>query len=246
MAKIPKRLKRDPIVEALIEIRFQTDALPEVVIGKLVSHKKWANGAVTRLPTADIPAPIRNQDPALQVLPILEIRPAGNSRIVKIGERVLSYHVTKPYPGWGVFQPEIAETLDFVFAVFPGMQASRLGFRYINAFTTADHQMEGIDALNLRIEVSNKPVPPPINLNYGLNHTSQHRSLVRLASKEFATVPGVVAAALADIDIFTPDGVVIESAAGAKGWVDRAHGALKEEFFNLFSETMFKNLVEEW
>jgi uncharacterized protein (TIGR04255 family) len=246
MARIPKRLKRDPIVEAILEIRFKSEDVSEVVVGKLAAHSAWGTGTTVRLPVADIPEPIRSQDPTLQSQPILELRPASGGRIIKVGERVVSYHAVKPYPGWAVFEGELAATIDTVFATIKGLQVTRLGFRYINAFTKDDHAIESVRALNLRIEIADLPVPPPLNLNYSHKHDDQHVSLIRIASTEFSAIPGVSPTAVADIDIFTPDVIEIGSSDAAKLWTAAAHARLKEEFFNLFTKQMFDSLVAEW
>jgi hypothetical protein len=40
--RIPKKLKDDPIVEALFEVRFTSkEVVPEVVLGKLASREEW-------------------------------------------------------------------------------------------------------------------------------------------------------------------------------------------------------------
>jgi uncharacterized protein (TIGR04255 family) len=49
--------------------------------------------------------------PDFRYQPLVELRKGDGSRVVKIGSRVMSYHVVAPYPLWTVFQPEIGAAL---------------------------------------------------------------------------------------------------------------------------------------
>lgn len=64
------RLKDDPIVEALLDVRFETKELPEVVIGRLSEMGEWHKLVKTRLPTADIPLAFRNANAQMRFFAI--------------------------------------------------------------------------------------------------------------------------------------------------------------------------------
>jgi uncharacterized protein (TIGR04255 family) len=249
MARIPRKLKTDPISEGLLEIRFACQDVPEVIVGRLASSPLWVGGVTTRLPSADIPAPIRNLDPNLKFVPTLEIRPTTGGRLVRIGEHSISYHTLKPYPGWGIYSVELTKAVSAVFACgFTGFKIERLGFRYINSMREQEHGIHGVDDLNVSVEISGTRVQPPLNINYGREHTPEHKSLVRLASSEFVLSPGGEPrpSAVVDIDIFTPDNTSPNTEAGVGAWVETAHTLLKGEFFGLFTKKMFDDLVEQW
>src|SRR4051812_17635047 len=108
---LPDRIEPDAIVEALVEFRFEHTELSELVLGRLVDLPCWEGFEQARLPTADIPQPIRDADPNLRYQPLIELRNSNGSRTAKIGGHVLSYHVTGAYPGWTTFQREIEATL---------------------------------------------------------------------------------------------------------------------------------------
>src|SRR5262245_58805243 len=107
MARIPHKLKIDPIAEALWEVRFASNDIPEVVVGKLASREEWRSFKSQRLPAADIPAALRETDPQLSTQPTLQLQSGDDRRLVKIGSRVISYHALRPYPGWQIFEPEL-------------------------------------------------------------------------------------------------------------------------------------------
>jgi uncharacterized protein (TIGR04255 family) len=71
---LPERIDPDAIIEALVEFRFEHSELPELMLGRLLDAQLWEGHTQTRLPTADIPQPIREMDPNLRYQPLVELR----------------------------------------------------------------------------------------------------------------------------------------------------------------------------
>ena len=249
-ARIPRKLKKDAIVEALWEVRFESaesTQVPELAVGSLAGHPSWKHFKRNRLPLSDVPAPVRQQDPSLRNQATLELRDAERSRVIKIGSNVFSYHVLIPYCGGDQFKLEINQAIDFVFQQLEGFKAIRFGLRYINALNAEDHMIKSVVDLNLRIELAREKLSPPLNLNYRHAHEAQYWSLVRIASPEFVTAPQNVAMnALVDVDVFTPPGFETTDTAVARDWVKTAHKYEKSDFFRLIPEQVLNHLVEEW
>jgi uncharacterized protein (TIGR04255 family) len=243
MLDLPRKLKKDAVAEALLEVRFDSTELGELVVGKLASHETWKSFPSSRLPLADIPAPIRQADPNLAYQAVLERRNPGTTRVVKIGDRVFSYHALPPYPGWDVLEPELLHAMEFVFATVEGFAAKRFGFRYINVLTP-DHSVHGAKTLNFDVAVAGAPLDAPLNLNYLRIRSEQHHIIVRIASKEFVQAPATNLSAAVDIDVFTPPGFSSADMNQAKEWLSEAHEFLKEEFFGLLTDELREKLVE--
>jgi len=51
--KLPTKLKRDAILESVLELRFATAVVSEVFLGKLIQH--WPNYQQRRLAAYEIP-----------------------------------------------------------------------------------------------------------------------------------------------------------------------------------------------
>lgn len=183
MRDLPRKLKKDAVAEALLEVRFDSTELGELVVGKLASHEMWKGFASTRLPLADIPAPIRQADPNLAYQAVLERRNSDTTRVVKFGDRVFSYHALPPYPGWDLLEPELLRAMEIVFVSVDGFTAKRFGFRYINVLTP-EHSVHGAETLNFNVAVARAPLGAPLNLNYLRILSDQHQAIVRIASKE--------------------------------------------------------------
>lgn len=150
---LPERIDPDAIIEALVEFRFEHSELPELVLGRLLDAQCWEGYTQTRLPTADIPQPLREVDPNLLYQPFVELQKVGADRVAKIGGHVLSYHVVRQYPGWTACRVEIEKTLGDVITKLKSSKFSRIGLRYINAFWPNKHFVRGLADTNIVIKV---------------------------------------------------------------------------------------------
>ena len=158
---LPERIDPDAILEALVEFRFEHAELPEAIVGRLLDAPLWSDYSQVRLPTADIPQPIRENDPNLRYLPIIELRKNDTTRTAKVGGHVFSYHVLPPYPGWTAFQQEIETVLATIVEKLKSADFSRLGFRYINVFRPDQHHVSGLSDTNITISVGNERLTNP-------------------------------------------------------------------------------------
>ena len=161
----------------------------------------------------------------------------------KLGLNVLSYHNTKLYLGWNTsFKKELASTVSFLFKQVVGIKVRRVGLRYINALTEARHYVSSATDLNIDITINNNPLNRPFNLNF-TGDNGNLTTMTRIATKEF--VQGVFPAdmsAYVDIDTYTQDGFISQSAKEIKQVIDDAHTCLKSTFFDLLPEGIVARL----
>lgn len=230
----------DAIEEAVLEIQFLCNELPEIVVGRLADFKLWKGYQKQRLPIAEIPSAFRGSIPDLAFQPIIQF--VGQNRIVRVGPAVISYHCKKPYAGWTNFYTELKELIELLFGSFDSFRATRLGLRYINAFSKELHGLVSVGDLNLVVGVGGQPLKDPLNLNFLKIAGQNYRVLVRVASPEFVTGLAAGAAALVDIDVHTPDGFVAESKDFVASWVENAHSHEKIEFFSLLHDEQISRL----
>jgi uncharacterized protein (TIGR04255 family) len=250
--KVPRKLRKDTIAEAICEIRFlsiESQQLPEMALGKLGGLPLWQDYKKVRLPVADVPLALRLRDPNLVYQPVMEFRSEKADKLAKLGHNVLSYHLLEPYPGWKEFQTQLHEVIGQLFAVVPDIQVKRLGMRYINLFRLEDHGVPSVGDLNISVSVAGSPLTSPFNLNYLKSCKTKsfdHRIAVRIASAEFVSGPKAQNTTVAvDVDIFTPDEFSIQDSKSVKAWIEDAHEIEKTEFFTLFTEAMLERLVED-
>lgn len=246
MPNWPRKLKVDSILEALLEIRFDSKELPEIVVGRLVDYPEWSGFERKRLPISDIPAPIRLSDHNLRYQPLLELRRSDTARVAKIGSNVVSYHIPKPYVGWTEFRAELERITKFICDRFPKLQVKRLGLRYINATDPKVHGIAGIDSLNIQLAVNRERISSRLNVNFSRFIAGDIEVMTRIASPEFVEgqLP-VGTSCFIDVDVFTPKLPDVSSASDIVAWTERAHAAEKDAFFSLIPPTILDQIRED-
>jgi uncharacterized protein (TIGR04255 family) len=235
------KLRDDPIVEALVEIRFAVPELQEVVVGRLSDI--WRQSRKNRLPTGDIPSPVRAANPNLLYLPTVEIRDADGINSVRLGGNTLGLHFTAPYAGWEVIYPKIGTVIDAVFGALPTIVIKRVGLRYVNIFTRARHYVDSVHSFAVMIKVRDTSLSGPISLSFTEPASAEHSCTTRLASRDFLVgqVPPDGVAAV-DLDVATPPTYSNTSVDAIKLWIDQAHTFEKQAFRRLLPDDLYEKL----
>lgn len=130
---LPKKIDPCPIIDALVEIRFETNIFKSAVFGFVYKQiQAYYPGEVTQLPILQLPEQLREQDPSLKFKPLYRIE--NPDFIIQIGPDVLCISSKIPYNGWDLF-------LEHVFFIISQLtdqkivkRVIRLGHRYINFF----------------------------------------------------------------------------------------------------------------
>ena len=231
-SRIPRKLKHDAIIESVIEMRFETRTKPEFLLVRLNEMEAWKDFKESRLPAFGIPEQLREVDPNLRFQPIFELQ--RDQRSLRIGPRVVSYHLRHPYQGWAIFGKEVERVVEAVFLKAEGVVIKRLGLRYLNALTSDVHQVRGAGDLDVSVVIGTETVSDEININRTLTVSNDKRCTVKIATPSFVTgslPPNTTV--LADIDVFTPDSFETRDQNVVKRWVEEAHITEKQEFFVL-------------
>jgi uncharacterized protein (TIGR04255 family) len=237
---LPGKLNPDAIVEAILEVRFESPGVSELTVGALVNA--WRDYAVTRLPMANLPSPMRSADQNLKYQPTLQLASPDGRQTVKIGENVISLHAIAGYPGWDAYRPSLEGMLDSVVNHVQEPTINRLGIRYVNLLHADKHGVGSVADLNLDIHIGGQSLQPPLILGYRRSPTKIHEVAVKVSSPEFVVGPTEPFSVLIDVDVYTHDGAVFDKVAACMKWVDDAHIILKEHFFELLHPDTIKKL----
>ena len=131
---LPKRLKKCPIYEAVLEVRFSSPLDDDAIYGAIYSavRKDW--GSPKKLPVSEIPSVFRKTDPNLKFSP--HYRLSRDNLLLQIGPAVLSIVAKEPYPGSEKLFSEFDGILSSLKEkeIFDAFQ--RIGVRYIDFFET--------------------------------------------------------------------------------------------------------------
>ncbi len=130
---IPKSLGKCPLVDALLEIRFNSNLDKSVIFGFIYGLvKDTYPGRVVNLPLYQIPAQIRDNDPNLQFKPLYRLE--GEDTILQIGTDVICLSSKIPYIGWDVLSQKALIIFNKLYTAGVVKDVVRLGHRYVNFF----------------------------------------------------------------------------------------------------------------
>lgn len=246
MGELPTKLSRDAILEALLEIRFETKQVGEVLVGRLASAAPFDGYSVSRLPIASFPVEVRDADANLRFQPTLQLASPAPGELIKIGPHVISLHVVAPYPGWDALSERLRLLIATLFEAVRDINVSRLGLRYINAITPS-HEVDHISDLQFSIELAGKQINSEMVFSHRFKVDNEIHGTISLATPSFVNGPNLPTecAAFVDIDMFTPRALGKTDPDTVLSWVERAHDAEKAAFFGLLSEAQIEKLKEE-
>jgi uncharacterized protein (TIGR04255 family) len=135
--RLPKALRKTPLLEAVFELRFRP-AVPsagDLLPGLLFRDFRADYPKVEQLPVATIPREMREKDADLLHQPTHRL--VGTSSAMQIGERVVSLTMLYPYPGWTRFKEQVLRLLHSVGRTELIRECERFAFRYINIIPAA-------------------------------------------------------------------------------------------------------------
>ncbi|MBR5695990.1 MAG: TIGR04255 family protein [Paludibacteraceae bacterium] len=128
---IPSRLENSPLVDCVIELRFETDLVKSAVFGVIYNCiKGMYPGIVYNLPISQLPEQIRDSNPDLKYKPMYRLE--NDKTILQIGSDVICISSKIPYIGWNTFYEITVDIIKKVLGLGFIKRISRVGFRYIN------------------------------------------------------------------------------------------------------------------
>lgn len=176
---IPKRLRREPLVEAIWQVIFEDPAKPspgELMLGILYSHlrEKGTEWEVRRLPTAEIPPFVLERDHNLRYAVKFRLESPRTSILYQVGDRVVSVNCRRPYVGWNEFRRCILEVADLIQKMLPWAGPLQHSLRYLDIFPR--DLVKGLDRLGLQLSLGGEPiVSQPLHLRVVISyHGCEH------------------------------------------------------------------------
>jgi len=164
--RLPIRLEKTPLIDSIIEVRFDTNIVSSAVFGVIYNQiRADYSGTVVNLPIAQLPEAIRVSDPNLKYKPLYRIE--GEKTVIQIGSDVINLSSKMPYIGWSEFSRIAIKVLKNAFESGAVGRITRLGHRYINfidrdviselamTFTMSEVDESQIKSLNIRTTISN-------------------------------------------------------------------------------------------
>jgi len=229
---IPRRLRREPLIEVIWQAVFDDSVevpVAEANLGLLYadlrkSSNKWR---LRRLPGAQIPPAIAEQDPNLRYTVKYRIEAPDNPVLYQVGDRIVSVNCRRPYVGWDTFKQSILHVQRLLAenGQVPGPDHHAL--RYLDLIQRDD--MVDLNGLRFNLTIGDQtidkqPLHVRVELAYhGANHVLQIITPAQVQLKE-----GLQQGILVDLETRT---------SALKDWsripeqVEHLHSASKSMFF---------------
>jgi uncharacterized protein (TIGR04255 family) len=244
LRRIPVRLKREPLLEAVWELRFSGD--PEaanVLPGVFYKALAGAFPKIVRLPLMDVPAAVIEAEPEFWFSPRLRLE--GGNRAIQVGARVFTLNLLRPYPGWADFSRQIRVLLQLAQESGVVRKPERFSFKYVNMLE---------ESLGACMEILNA------DLRLGEWNLASSSLQLRVQSRSGDFIHSCMIASPATVerpDLGKLKGTIVETEVigeldSADPWktaeqqLDSAHLACKEAFFGILREKTVTDLEPEY
>jgi len=245
-SRIPVRLRKEPLFEAVWEIRFNgakagvADLLPGLLFKEF--SNKYSN--IVKLPASNIPDPIVESDPKLRYVP--KIRLESGNQAVQIGEHSISLSCRRPYSGWSVFSTDIKTLTNVISQTGLIKELQRFSLKYMDLISLSE--TEGLGCLEVDIKLGEHTIGErPVQLRTEIVEDDLIH-IIQIVSPAKVSLPGVensMRGILLDID-------TIKTISERDSWevidqrLDDVHLSCKKMFFSLMTPETIKKLEPEY
>jgi uncharacterized protein (TIGR04255 family) len=206
MTQIPRKLRQEPLIEAIWELRFEGAAAGEILPGQIYTalKKNHENLDLQRLPTADLPAIVAQINPNLRYAPKLRLQTPSSPLLWQTGDRIITLNCRKPYIGWLAFKPAIEELIGIIEESSLDLKLERHSLRYIDLLTL--DPAPDISALQLTMQLGSHPIKnDPMQTRFELVNEPCRHVVQIVTPAEIPFQDGVKKGTLVDLETFAAE-----------------------------------------
>jgi len=245
--RLPTKLGKEPLIDALFEVRFSTPIPASNVLPGFLFSKLPNCGDIERLSAAELPKPMRDADPNLQFAPLLKLH--WNKFFISIGDRSLVVSCKMPYPGWEEFKSAILQIVECVMDSGIIQTIHRFSMKYID-LVPASNTREEISLINTSVVIGGHTLKEEsFSLRIevpqdGFSHVVQVVSSATAKLADGSVKSGIIV----DIDTITPvdNQEFKEWSSGLTDKLDLIHTANKKMFFECLRPETITSLEPEY
>lgn len=203
--KLPKKLMKEPLVDALFEIRFVptvpnvSGVLPGMLLSKL--QPSWNEPfTIERLQAAEIPSQMRLADPFMKYQPLFRL--SGASFGISVGDWNVAVSCVLPYAGWAAFKPKIIDVMDALTKSNFVKELERYSMKYVDI---VEHEtLHGqIERANMEIRIGPHKLSDDLFDVRMEMKVDEFTNLLHVASQATAALPNGVTRSGLLIDVDT-------------------------------------------
>jgi uncharacterized protein (TIGR04255 family) len=236
--RIPKKITPCPLIDVVVELRFETGTPPDAVFGIIYQELKEQYAKVDKLPIMQLPDEIRSHEPNFRFSPYYKL--TSHPFVIQIGPNVLAVSCPGEYIGWEQLCPTILDIYQKLSALGIVRKPLRIGIRYINFFDfnvfdkTILKLMLGEDVLQtdfatIRLQIKDADFTNTLQISNNATVNVQDKSLK---------------GSVIDIDTFRED--VQDFFNNMKAIITNGHETEKRLFFGLLKPDFLETLKPEY
>lgn len=234
--KIPIKIAPCPIIEAVVDFRFDTQMPADAIFGIIYkSFRDEFGDKVENLPILQIPEAIRSQDPNFRFQPYYRFQ--KENYILQIGPRVINFISQEDYLGWKTFYPRIKASLLKIQELDLVSRFSRLGIRYINLFS-----FDIYNRIDLEILMHGKQLQANKTILRTTLKAGDYTTNLQIANNaQIATKKILKTGSVIDIDTYI-EGDNLPIFSNPDKIIGEAHSEEKRLFFDLLKDDLIAEM----
>lgn len=148
---LPKKLNKEPLIDAVFEVRFTTAMPASVILPGYLFDKLNGTKSIEALPISQLPKLMRDADPSLRFAPLSRLN--WDQFLINIGDFSVSISCKYPYPGWGAFKPAIIQVITFLVEIGIVETVERYSMKYVDLIPSSDIQQQ-VSMINLGVTIA--------------------------------------------------------------------------------------------
>lgn len=243
---LPTRLRVQPIVDAIAEVRFATSVDASLILpGFLV--KSFPGAQVRRLPAAEVPEAMRQADENLKHQPLIRVE--HENFFFLVGSASLAVGCGLPYPGWTKFESMIHQAIKIADDTGLIATVNRYSLKYSDIIECST-PAEGAEYLDVKASVAGLPIGSNgLDLEFPM-HSDGLVHLIKVAL--LATVHFIDDTSRRGVFI-SVDSIASETTFAMADFAKRAgelyavmHSENKKRFFSCLAEETLQRLGAEY
>jgi uncharacterized protein (TIGR04255 family) len=238
--KLPVRLGKPPLVDAVFEVRFQATqkSIAQLLPGFFFSRLGKEYPRSEAMPIASLPAEFRDMDASLRYQ--FHYRLSGETAAILVGDRSAAVSALTPYQGWDEFRPRIDSFLKVLDESKLVHNVERFSLKFVNVISSTSTSQ--LHLLNLELAIGGvKPSDSGFQLRTELNDADLVRiieirphAVAKLRSKNITglmlsidCIQKTPGASISDLHLTT---------------IEKVHLDLKQLFFGLITPATLSSL----
>lgn len=245
MAPMPTKLQTEPLVEALCEIQFKSNAPAAQVLPGFLFSNLSGDKEVKKLPIGSLPPEIIAASSHLKFQPTTSM--VWNNHQLRFSDHSIQIACNMPYPGWTVFSQAITQVFEQLMKSGIVEEITRYSLKYVD-FVPAESVDQRISTISMRLSLGREALNPS-NFQVHVEIPSESAvNLLTVASPATEKNPG--AGTSRNGTLITTDTIAMDKCLPSqeiirsefKQCIDRLHQENKSMFFNSLSEEGIKSL----